>query len=64
VTISLTNAVIVNAIGVAEARIIFADKEESEEENYLSKIIIAKIIIINENKPTYEKSITDLEKFQ
>jgi hypothetical protein len=58
------NAVVINIIGVAEAFIISADEKESEKEDYLSKIMIVKIIIINENKLTYEKTIIDLKKFQ
>jgi hypothetical protein len=56
------NAITANAIGVAEAPTTSADKEENEEKNYPSKIMIAKIIIINENKLTYEKTIANLEK--
>jgi hypothetical protein len=50
-------------MGIAETPIIFADEEKSEEKDYLSKIIIAKIIIINEDKPTYEEAIANLKKF-
>jgi hypothetical protein len=58
------NAVAANAVGVAEAPIISADEGESEEEDYLPKAIIAKTIIANENKSTYEEAMADLKKFQ
>jgi hypothetical protein len=58
------NTITANVIGATETPTISADEKENEEENYLSKIIIAKSIIANENKPTYEKAITDSEKFQ
>jgi hypothetical protein len=58
------NAMTANVVEVAETSIISADERESEEENYLPKIIIAKSFITNENKLTYEKAIADLEKFQ
>jgi hypothetical protein len=56
------NAMEANAVRAAEAPTISADEEESEEEDYLPKAIIAKLIIVNENKLTYEKAITNLEK--
>jgi hypothetical protein len=57
------NTMAVNIIEIAEASIIFIDKEESEKEDYLSKIIIAKLFIANEDKLTYEKAMADLKKF-
>jgi hypothetical protein len=57
------NAIKANAVGAAETPIISADEKESEKEDYLSKAIIAKSIITNEDKPTYEKAIADPEKF-
>jgi hypothetical protein len=58
------NVVIINIVGIAEASIIFTNEKESEEEDYLSKAMIAKIIIVNEDKLTYEEVIADSEKFQ
>jgi hypothetical protein len=58
------NAVAANTIGVAETFIISANKKKSEKEDYLSKAIIAKLSITNENKLTYEKAIIDLKEFQ
>jgi hypothetical protein len=58
------NVMAANIMGIAEAFIISANKEESEKENYLPKIIIAKLFIVNENKLTYEEAMTDSEKFQ
>jgi hypothetical protein len=58
------NIIAANAIGIAEASIISADEGESEEENYLSKTIIAKLSIANENKLTYEKAMADLKESQ
>jgi hypothetical protein len=52
-----------NTVEVAETPIISTDKGKSEKENYPPKTIIAKIIIANENKLTYEKTIADSEKF-
>jgi hypothetical protein len=52
-----------NIMGIAETPTIFTDEGESEEEDYLSKTIIIKIIIVNEDKLTYEEVITDLKKF-
>jgi hypothetical protein len=49
------NVIKINIMRAAEASIIFADEKESEKEDYLSKIIIAKSIITNENKLTYEE---------
>jgi hypothetical protein len=57
------NAVATNAVGVAEASTTSAD-EESEKEDYLPKVIIAKSPIANEDKPTYEEAMTGSEKFQ
>jgi hypothetical protein len=57
------NIMAVNAVEIAETPTISADEEESEKENYLPKAIIAKIIIANENKLTYEEAIVNLEKF-
>jgi hypothetical protein len=57
------NAIAVNIVRIAEAPIISADEEESEKKDYLSKAIIAKITIINEDKLTYEKAMADSEKF-
>jgi hypothetical protein len=57
------NIMEINIIGIAEAFIISTDKKESEKENYLSKIIIAKSIIANKNKLTYEKAMANLKKF-
>jgi hypothetical protein len=57
------NIVTANIVGIAETSIISADEGESEEKNYLSKAIIAKTIIANENKSIYEKAITDSKKF-
>jgi hypothetical protein len=56
------NIMIINIIGIAEASTIFVNKEESEEKDYLSKIIIAKLFIANENKLTYEKVMADSKK--
>jgi hypothetical protein len=56
------NAVVINVMEVAEASIISADEKESEKEDYLSKVMIAKIIIANENKLTYEKTMADSEE--
>jgi hypothetical protein len=53
-----------NTVRAAETSTISANKKESEEEDYLPKIIIAKLIIANENKPIYEKAITGSEKSQ
>jgi hypothetical protein len=58
------NIMEVNAVGAAEASIIFADEEKSEEENYLPKVITAKSITANEDKPTYEEAMASSEKFQ
>jgi hypothetical protein len=58
------NIVAANAMKVAEAPTISADERESEEEDYLPKTIIAKIIITNENKSTYEEVMANSEKFQ
>jgi hypothetical protein len=58
------NVMAANAIGIAEASTISADKEESEEEDYLPKAIIAKSFIANEDKPTYEKAMPGLKKSQ
>jgi hypothetical protein len=57
------NVIAANAVGVAEAPTISADEGESEKENYSSKIIIAKTIITNEDKLTYEEAITSLKEF-
>jgi hypothetical protein len=51
------------AVGAAETPTTPADEEESEKENYLPKIIIVKLTIINEDKLTYEEAIADLKKF-
>jgi hypothetical protein len=59
-----TNIMAANIMGIAEAPIISANKKESEEEDYLSKAIITKIIIANENKPTYEEAMANSKKFQ
>jgi hypothetical protein len=56
------NAMEANAVRIAETPIIFADEKASEEEDYLSKAIIDKLITINEDKPTYEEAIVNLEK--
>jgi hypothetical protein len=56
------NAIAANIIEIAETPIISINEKESEKKNYLPKTIIAKIIIINENKSTYEKAITNLKK--
>jgi hypothetical protein len=53
-----------NAVGIAEAPIISADERESEKEDYLPKAIIAKTIIANEDKPTYEEAMAGSEKSQ
>jgi hypothetical protein len=58
-----TNAIAANTVGIAETSIISANKKESEKEDYLSKIIIAKLFIANEDKLTYEKAMADLKKF-
>jgi hypothetical protein len=58
------NAVAANTMEIAEASITPADEKKSEKKNYLSKAIIAKSFIINENKPTYEKAIADSKKSQ
>jgi hypothetical protein len=52
-----------NAVEAAETSIISADEKESEEEDYLPKIIIAKSITTNEDKSTYEETIVSSEKF-
>jgi hypothetical protein len=57
-----TNAAAANAVGAAEAPTTPADEEESEQEDYLPKAMIAKSIITNENKPTYEEAMADSEK--
>jgi hypothetical protein len=59
-----TNVMAANAMGVAEASTTSADEKESEKEDYPPKAIIAKIIIANENKPTYEEAMADLKKSQ
>jgi hypothetical protein len=56
------NIMAANTMEIAEAPIISADEGESEKEDYSSKTIIAKTIIANENKPTYEKTIADSKK--
>jgi hypothetical protein len=56
------NTVVINIVEVAEAPTISTNNGESEEEDYLPKIIIIKIIIANEDKPTYEKAMADSEK--
>jgi hypothetical protein len=58
------NIMAVNVIGIAETSIISINEEKSEKENYLPKIMIAKIIIINENKPMYEKAMANSKKSQ
>jgi hypothetical protein len=58
------NTMKVNAVGAAETPIIFADEEESEEEDYLPKTIIVKSIIVNEDKPTYEEIMVNSKEFQ
>jgi hypothetical protein len=58
------NAVAVNVVEVAEAPTTPTDEGESEKENYLPKAIIAKIIIANEDKPTYEEAMADLKESQ
>jgi hypothetical protein len=58
------NIMTANIIEIAETPTISADEGKSEKKNYPSKIIIAKIIITNENKPTYEKAIANLKKSQ
>jgi ribosomal protein S8E len=57
------NIMTANTMEVAKAPIISADEKESEEKNYLSKIIIVKSSIINEDKPTYEEAIAGSKKF-
>jgi hypothetical protein len=57
------NIMAANIMEIAEAPIISVDKGESEKEDYLPKVIIAKLSIANENKPTYEKAMTGLKKF-
>jgi hypothetical protein len=57
------NTVAANAVEVAETPTISADKKESEKEDYLSKAIIVKSIIANEDKPTYEEAITGSKEF-
>jgi hypothetical protein len=57
------NTMEANAVGAAETPTTPADEEESEKENYLPKIIIVKLTIINEDKLTYEEAIADLKKF-
>jgi hypothetical protein len=57
------NAITANVVGTAKAPTTSAGKEESEEEDYLPKVIIAKSIITNEDKSTYEKAMADSEKF-
>jgi hypothetical protein len=52
-----------NIMRIAEAPTTPTDERESEEENYLPKAIIAKLSITNENKPTYEEAMAELEKF-
>jgi hypothetical protein len=52
-----------NIMGAAEISITLINEKESEEENYLSKAIITKLIIANEDKLKYEEAIADLEKF-
>jgi hypothetical protein len=56
-------AVGTNAVGAAEAPSISADEEESEKEDYLPKIMIAKSITANEDKLTYEETMAGSEKF-
>jgi hypothetical protein len=58
------NTVAVNVMGVAEALTISANEGESEEEDYLSKIMIAKFFIANEDKSTYEEAMAGLEESQ
>jgi hypothetical protein len=58
------NAVAVNAMGVAEAPTTSADEGESEKKDYLPKAIIAKTIIANEDKPTYEEAMAGSEESQ
>jgi hypothetical protein len=58
------NAMTANAVEIAEAPTTPTNERESEEEDYLPKAIIAKSIIINEDKSTYEKAIADSEKSQ
>jgi hypothetical protein len=58
------NAVIINAVEVAEAPTTPTDEKESEKEDYLPKAIIAKTIIANENKPTYEEAMANSKKSQ
>jgi hypothetical protein len=52
-----------NAVRAAEAPTISTDEEESEEEDYLPKTMIAKSITANENRSTYEKAIAGSIKF-
>jgi Mg2+ and Co2+ transporter CorA len=56
------NIMAANAMGVAEALTISADEGESEKKDYLPKAIIAKIIIANEDKLTYEEMMIISEK--
>jgi hypothetical protein len=58
------NAVGANAVGAAGTPTTPADEEESEQEDYLPKAMIAKSIITNENKPTYEEAMASSEEFQ
>jgi hypothetical protein len=58
------NTMKANAVGAAKTPTPSADEKESEEENYLPKVIIAKSTTTNENKPTYEKAMANSEKFQ
>jgi DNA-binding XRE family transcriptional regulator len=58
------NVMAANAVGVAKTSIISINEKENEEKNYLPKIMIAKLFIINENKSTYEEMIADSEKSQ
>jgi hypothetical protein len=53
----------INAVKAAEAPTIPANEKESEEENYLPKAMIAKLITANENKSTYEKAMASSKKF-
>jgi hypothetical protein len=64
INIITVNIITVNIIEISETPTISADEKESEKKNYPPKIIIAKIIITNENKPTYEKAIVNSEESQ